>query len=171
MAHVDMDHDHDYERERERERESVLRQNKDLLMVVCCVCRVQFKEGGLIDEHFSLMSLIAVFTRTNAFAEQTGDDEDGGMSELNFTEFIDLLARVAHAKFMSMIVNAPADAPANAPAASIAQGSPEPTAEVTEDFEETWRSFLGLIFVPRFKKLLKAKRQGQGRVTLDGKSF
>jgi hypothetical protein len=42
-------------------------------------------EGQLLDETFSLMSLTSLFTRTNALAEQTGDDEDG-LGELNFTE-------------------------------------------------------------------------------------
>ena len=38
-------------------------------------------------------------------------------------------------------------------------------------FEETWKSFLGLLFVPKFRKLLKAKKQGAGRTTLDGRLF
>ena len=47
---------------------------------------------------------------------------------------------------------------------------PENRAE-GEGFEETWKSFLGLIFAPRFRKLLKAKKRGVGRITLDGKSY
>ena len=94
----------------------------------------------------SLMNLIALFTRTNAYAEETGDDDEGGLGELNFTEFIALLARIANAKF-------------------------PPTDESAAGFEETWKTFLGLLFVPRYKKLLKAKRQGAGRLTVDGKSF
>lgn len=130
------------------------------------------KEGGLLDENLSLMQLIMMFTRVNAFAEQTGDDDEGGMGELNFTEFVSLLASIANAKYGSQSAGGSdggedagkaGEAPAGAPAGDVAvQGS---------SFEETWRSFLGLLFVPRFKKLLKAKRQGTGRITVDGKSF
>ena len=60
--------------------------------------------------------------------------------------YLNLLARVANAKFPKEV-----------------RGG--------ESFAETWRSFLQLIFVPRFRKLLKAKRQGAARVTIDGARF
>ena len=58
------------------------------------------KEGDLLDESLSIMSFTSIFTRTNAYGEATGeDDTEGGMGELNFTEFISLLGRIADAKY------------------------------------------------------------------------
>jgi hypothetical protein len=61
-------------------------------------------------------------------------------------QFVSLLARMANSKF-------------------------PPETRNGEPFEETWKSFLGLLFVPRFRKLLKAKKQGAGRTTVDGRLF
>jgi len=81
---------------------------------------------------------------SDAHGESMGDDDEGGLDELTFEEFVWLLARVANAKFPNR------------------NGEP---------FAETWKSFLQLIFVPRFRKLLKAKKQGSGRLTIDGARF
>ena len=78
------------------------------------------------------------------FTDTMGDDDEGGLDELTFEEYTWLLARIANAKFPNR------------------NGEP---------FSETWKSFLQLIFVPRFRKLLKAKKQGSGRITIDGARF
>ena len=88
----------------------------------------------------------AAATAVTAAVTSGGDDDEGGLGELNYTEFTSLLQRVANAKF-------------------------PPETRGGEPFEATWRSFLGLLFVPRFKILLKAKKQGAGRTTLDGRLF
>ena len=67
-----------------------------------------------------------------------------GWTSLLSEEYTWLLARIANAKFPNR------------------NGEP---------FSETWKSFLRLIFVPRFRKLLKAKKQGSGRITIDGARF
>ena len=103
------------------------------------------REGDLLDESFSQMRMVAIFMRTNAYAEETGDDDEGGLGELNFGEFIAMLARIAAAKF--------------------------PPEECGGLFEETWKHFLGLLFVPKYKKLIKAKQRGEGRSTIDGRMF
>lgn len=102
------------------------------------------KEGQLLDEQLSLVRMTSLFVKTNALGETMGDDDEGGLDELTFEEYTWLLARIANAKFPNR------------------NGEP---------FSETWKSFLQLIFVPRFRKLLKAKKQGSGRITIDGARF
>lgn len=102
------------------------------------------KEGQLLDERLSLLTLTTIFRRTNMDAMATGVDDS--TAELSFSEFILVLAQVANAKY-------------------------PPETRGGQPFDSTWQSFLSLIFVPKFKKLLKAKRQGAARQTIDGKCF
>jgi hypothetical protein len=101
------------------------------------------KEGELLDERLTLFQLTDIFTRTNVLGEALGDSDP---SQLCFQEFGLLLARMANVKF-------------------------PPEERDGEPFETTWHNFLQLIFVPRFRKLLKAKKQGAGRQTTDGYHF
>ena len=76
-----------------------------------------------------------LFIRTNAIGEALGDDlSSNGLGELNFDEFVPMLARMANVKY-------------------------PPETRGSEPFETTWRSFLGLVFVPRFRNLLRNGKQ------------
>ena len=76
------------------------------------------------------------------------DGVDMDTAQLSFDEFVLLLAHIARAKF------------------------PPPEDESSaEPFATTWSSFLQLLFVPKFRKLLKAKHQGAARQTIDGRCF
>ncbi len=102
------------------------------------------KEGQLLDERLTLLGLTTLFRRINTDAAATGVDDN--TAELSFDEFMLMLGQMANAKF-------------------------PPETRSGEAFDATWQSFLTLLFVPRFRKLLKAKRQGAGRQTIDGKCF
>ena len=104
------------------------------------------KEGNLLDDQLSLVALTTLFVKTNAMGEASGMDDDNGLDELTYPEYTALLARIANAKF-------------------------PPETRGGEPFAECWRSFLQLLFVPRFRKLLKAKKQGSARTTIDGARF
>ena len=101
------------------------------------------KEGALLDDNLTMLVLTTLFSRVNADAAADGSDAD--TATLSVDEFIFLLALCTNAKY------------------PVENRAGEP-------FHTTWESFLQLIFVPRYKKLLRNKQQG-GRQTIDGKCF
>ena len=88
-------------------------------------------------------ALNAIFIRVNAQSAEGGDDGDDDEQELVYEEFLEALARVCCAK-----LGLSADA------------------ELPEPFELSLQSWLGLFFLPTYKRLLKEKQKGLLKKTL-----
>lgn len=93
-----------------------------------------FKAGSMLDDQLTPLQMTSIFTRINAMSFEKGGDEDA--QELDETEFVELLGRACNIKIPE----------------SNRHGEP---------FEHTWQSFLQLIFIPTYNKLIK-----QGKTTM-----
>ena len=98
------------------------------------------KEGRMLDNTLTVAKLTSIFARTNATNEDDADGDDD-VQELCFEEFVQLIAAVCDTKV-------PAD---------TREGVP---------FELTLQSWLHLIFLPKFRTILKDKARGIGKKTL-----
>ena len=87
----------------------------------------------MFDDNLTMAGLGTLFTTVNRLADETGEDDDA--QQLNYDEFVQVVVRVANVKFPE----------------SVRGGEP---------FESTLQSFLGLIFIPTCRKLLKEKAKG-----------
>ena len=98
-------------------------------------------EGRLIDAHLSVSEVSQIFSTVNAASEEEegGDDDE---SELVYDEWVQVIARCCDARI------------------------PE-EARGGEPFEYTLQSWLQLVFVPTYKRLLKEKARGAGQTTLN----
>ena len=94
------------------------------------------KEGGMIDPELTLVVLTDIFAKVNASFEESGDNDDA--QELDFSEFQEVVARICHFKIP----------------ASQREGSA---------FELTLHTWLTLLFLPKYKALLKEKKRGTGK--------
>ena len=94
------------------------------------------KFGEMFDDKLTTAELTAIFTRVNArsLEEEEGDDD---AEELDFVEFLEVLARMCNAKY------------------------PEADRD-GESFATCLQSFLHLIFLPTYKKLLKKRTEMRG---------
>ena len=94
------------------------------------------REGEMFDDKLTTAELTAIFTRVNARSveEEEGDDDE---EELDFVEFLEVLARMCNAKY------------------------PEADRD-GESFATCLQSFLHLIFLPTYKKLLKKRTEMRG---------
>ena len=98
------------------------------------------KEGKMFDNNLTVAKLTSLFARINTAAEDDADGDDDAQ-ELCFDEFVKLVAAVCDTKV-------PAD---------TREGVP---------FELTLQSWLHLIFLPKFRTILKDKARGIGKKTL-----
>ena len=92
------------------------------------------KEGKLIDANLSVSAVSQIFSTVNAQSEEEEDGDDDE-SELVYDEWVQVIARCCNAKI------------------------PE-EARGGEPFEYTLQSWLQLVFVPTYKRLLKEKARG-----------
>lgn len=97
------------------------------------------KEGGMMDDHLTGVKLTSIFAAVNSGADEEGVDDDA--DELVYDEFLPCLAMICDAKV------------------------PEHT-RGGEPFEYTLHAWLQLVFLPRYKLLLKEKRKGTQKKTL-----
>ena len=92
------------------------------------------REGHMIDEELTATKVISVFSEVNYKFSEGGDDDES--QELVYEEFLELLTHVCDLKV------------------------PAATREGVE-FEETFQSWLQLVFIPTYRKLrLKAEMPG-----------
>ena len=98
------------------------------------------KEGKLMDDKLTLLSVTNIFAAVNAGAEEEeeGDDDE---AELCFDEFIALIARVCDCKF-------PVEGRKEVP------------------FENVLQKWLHKTLIPEFKMVLQLKKRGIGSKTL-----
>ena len=92
------------------------------------------KQGGMLDANLTVAQMTALFAQVNAQASDDGEKDDDN-EELNFSEFKSLVCRIANAKI------------------------PEST-RGGEPFEYTWQSFLAIIFLPKFRSIIKDMKRG-----------
>ena len=92
------------------------------------------KQGGMIDANLTVAQVTAIFAQVNAQADDDGERDDDSQ-ELNFTEFKNMIYRIANAKIPKKD-----------------RGG--------EPFEYTWHSFLQLVFLPRYRSIIKDMKRG-----------
>ena len=93
-----------------------------------------------VSPHRTLATLTSIFAKVNAEFRDTGENDDE--QELDFDEFKDVLVRVCHAKLAE---------------SQRDNGTP---------FEHSLHSWLQLIFVPKYRAILKLKKFNIGQRTL-----
>uniref|UniRef100_A0A7S2E5S3 EF-hand domain-containing protein n=1 Tax=Haptolina brevifila TaxID=156173 RepID=A0A7S2E5S3_9EUKA len=98
------------------------------------------KSGGMLDANLTVQQMTALFAQVNAQASDDGEKDDDS-EELSFHEFKSLVCRIANIKIP----------------ASQRGGEP---------FEYTWQSFLQIIFIPRFRSLIKDMKRGLAKKSL-----
>ncbi|KAL1505108.1 hypothetical protein AB1Y20_008867 [Prymnesium parvum] len=86
------------------------------------------KMGDMFDDNLTSAQLMAIFTRVNATSAENGEDEDA--QELSLDEFCEVIARICNQKI------------------PLSNRGGEP-------FENTWQSFLQVVFVPKLKRLVR----------------
>lgn len=104
------------------------------------------KDGKLFDAAFTFAGLNAVFVRVNAGSADGGghaDGDDDDEQELVYDEFLEALARICCAKL------------------GLGDGS-----QMLEPFELSLQSWLGLFFVPTYRRIMKDKAKGVLKKTL-----
>lgn len=98
------------------------------------------KEGKMFDNNLTVAKLTSIFARTNSAAEDDADGDDDEQ-ELCFEEFVQLIAAVCDTKV------------------------PAETRKGVA-FELTLQSWLHLIFLPTYKRILKDKARGISAKTI-----
>ena len=98
------------------------------------------KQGGMIDGNLTVAKMTEIFAQVNAQADDDGDRDDDA-EELNFGEFKTMVCRIANAKI-----------PKNN------RGG--------EPFEFTWQAFLQIMFLPKYKSLIKDMKRGLAKKNL-----
>ena len=98
------------------------------------------KEGKMFDDNLTVLALTSIFATVNSTAEEEeeGDDDE---QELCFDEFVQVVACVCNAK--------------------VPEGMRD-----GEPFEFTLQSWLHLVFIPTYKRILKDKARGIGSKTI-----
>lgn len=99
------------------------------------------KEANLLDDNLTVSKVGTIFTQVNVSSEEVegGDEEE---AELVFDEFVQVVVRICNAKI------------------------PPEMREPGEEFVFTLQRWLKLIFIPKFKQLVKDKQRGIGSKTL-----
>lgn len=98
------------------------------------------KAGGMIDSNLTVAQITAMFALINAQGADDGEKDDDAQ-ELNFGEFKALICRIANAKIP----------------ASARGGEP---------FEFTWQAFLQIVFLPKYRSVIKDMKRGLAKKTL-----
>jgi len=93
------------------------------------------KDGNLFDDRLTLTKLSSIFVKVNAGGDGGGGDEDEDEQELVYDEWLEVLARICCLKVGA-----------------------EPG--VGEPFELSLQVWLGLLFVPTYKRILMQKANG-----------
>ena len=98
------------------------------------------KEGKMFDDNLTVLALTSIFATVNSSAEEEeeGDDDE---QELCFDEFVQVVACVCNAKVPESVRNG-------------------------EPFEYTLQAWLQLVFIPRYKQIIKDKARGIGSKTI-----
>ena len=98
------------------------------------------KAGGMIDANLTVAMITAMFAQINAQGADDGEKDDDAQ-ELNFSEFKTLICRIANAKI-------------------------PPKNRGGEPFEHTWHAFLQIIFLPKYRAVVKDMKRGLAKKTL-----
>ena len=98
------------------------------------------KQGNMIDAKLTVAQLTEIFAKVNAQASDDGNKDDDA-TELDFSEFKTLLCRIANCK--------------------IPQED-----RFGEPFENTWKAFLHLRFIPVYKTVVKDMKRGLAKKNL-----
>ena len=94
----------------------------------------------MFDDNLTVLALTSIFATVNSSAEEEeeGDDDE---QELCFDEFVQVVACVCNAKVPESVRNG-------------------------EPFEYTLQAWLQLVFIPRYKQIIKDKARGIGSKTI-----